>query len=379
MATSQKKLCVEGWRSIYHSYALVNQWQLLALLRRPDIALSTRNVQFPPHWRPSKGLFDTHEETALSAIPRCDAQDRPDALFRIAFPFDFSLVPGTHKAVFGTAETQTVPMSSFSGPFDLKTLREADSFVVITPSQWSRQGFLRLGLRAEQVRVVPHGVHTGIFTPAIGTPAKKTSGFVFAHASAMTINKGIDLLLRAFAAVASKHPDVRLAFKGADGLYSSKEMLEQALGDLPVHARHLVTDRIEYIGEPFSVRQMAEFYRSADAYVSPYRAEGFNLPVLEAASCGIPVICTKGGPTDEFVRDDFALSIDSLLTPVPNSHSGSWLKPNLDHLIELMARVMDDETWRKTAALAGPAHAAANLDWSVVVDKLLGAIFGSSR
>ena len=379
MGTSRRRLCVEGWRFIHHSYALVNQWQLLALLQRPDVALSTHDVPlYGPHWRRSNGLFDDNEEAALAAIPDCDAQDQPDAIFKISFPFDLSLHPGTRKAVFGTAEVQTIPESCFAGPIDLKRLRESDSFLVVTPSQWSRQGFLRLGLRPEQVRVVPHGVQADIFTPKTRASAKKEPGFVFAHASAMTNNKGTELLLRAFAAIASKHPDVRLLLKGIDGLYSSKETLAIALGDLPAQSQHLIADRMSYSGAPFSVRQMADFYRSADAYVSPYRAEGFNLPVLEAAACGTPVICTKGGPTDEFMRDDLALFIDSLITPVPNGR-GSWLKPDLDHLIELMLRIMDDEPWRKNAALAGPIHAAANFNWSIVVDKLLNAIFVASR
>jgi glycosyltransferase involved in cell wall biosynthesis len=379
MGTSIKRLCVEGWRFLHHSYALVNQWQLLALLKRPDVALSTHDVPlYNPYWRRQQGLFSEDEEGALAAIPDCDAQYQPDAIFKISFPLDLSLHPGTRKAVFGTAELQTVPESSFARPIDLKGLRESDSFLVITPSQWSRQGFLRLGLRPEQVRVVPHGVQTDIFRPGTRPPAKEKSGFVFAHASAMTNNKGTEILLRAFAAVASKHPDVRLLLKGTDGLYSSKERLAKALGELPAQAQHLITDRMTYTGEPFSVRQMADFYRSAGAYVSPYRAEGFNLPVLESAASGTPVICTKGGPTDEFMRDDFTLFIDSLLTPIPNSRSGSWFNPSLDHLIELMFRVMDDAVWRKTAALAGPSH-AANFNWSVVVDKLLSAIFAASR
>jgi hypothetical protein len=31
---AKKSLIVEGWRFLPHSYAIVNQWQLLALLRR---------------------------------------------------------------------------------------------------------------------------------------------------------------------------------------------------------------------------------------------------------------------------------------------------------------------------------------------------------
>ena len=43
----------------------------------------------------------------------------------------------------------------------------------------------------------------------------------------MTGNKGIDVLLRAFAAVAEKRPNARLLLKGADTLYPSKILFTQ--------------------------------------------------------------------------------------------------------------------------------------------------------
>ncbi len=50
-------------------------------------------------------------------------------------------------------------------------------------------------------------------------------------------------------------------------------------------------------------------YSSARAYVSPSLAEGFNFPVLEALSCGCPVIATRRGSTPEVVGR-FATLID---------------------------------------------------------------------
>ena len=47
--------------------------------------------------------------------------------------------------------------------------------------------------------------------------------------------------------------------------------------------------------------QMAALYNLADAYVTPYHAEAFNMPALEAAACGVPLIVPRGGPTDDFV------------------------------------------------------------------------------
>jgi glycosyltransferase involved in cell wall biosynthesis len=255
----------------------------------------------------------------------------------------------------------------------------------VTPSHWSREGFLRLGLRNEQVIVISHGVDANVFSQP--TEQKRyalrerlgISGFIFANASAMTENKGIDLLLRAFAAVVEKRPNSRLLLKGADGLYSSQSFVRQAIANLPSRLKQLIVDRLSYFGDTISNEQMAQFYQSADAYVSPYRAEGFNLPVLEASACGTPVICTKGGSTDDFMKANFAHFIHSKLRANRDTKNGGVeLEPDLDHLIHLMFRIMDDGEWYKQAGIAGANHAAMHFNWDSIVNKLLSTIFGRS-
>jgi len=117
---------------------------------------------------------------------------------------------------------------------------------------------------------------------------------------------------------------------------------------------------------------MAMLYQAADTYVSPYRAEGFNLPVLEAAACGIPIICTRGGSTDDFVTDDFARRIESRKVSSQLNDQEIWrLEPDLEHLIALMVSAIEDAAWRKRAGEAGPLHAAANYTWDCAVDQLI--------
>ena len=44
---------------------------------------------------------------------------------------------------------------------------------------------------------------------------------------------------------------------------------------------------------------LAGYYSMASVYVQPSYYEGFGLPVLEAMSCGTPVICGRNGSLPE--------------------------------------------------------------------------------
>jgi glycosyltransferase involved in cell wall biosynthesis len=171
---------------------------------------------------------------------------------------------------------------------------------VMTPSRWSADGFKRAGFGPERLFIVPDGVDTEIFHPM---PEERDrirhrlslgpDDFVFLAVGAMTGNKGMDLLARSFGEVQRKYPRARLLLKGIDTLYDSKGMLFSALEALLAEKQRIV-QKIRYIGAPFSFREMALLYQAADLFVSPYRAEGFNIPTLEVAACGLPVTCTRG-------------------------------------------------------------------------------------
>ena len=376
-----RRLCVEGWRFLHHSFAVVNQWQLLSLLKRNDLSLSIRDLPyFLSDWTARKGLFSPEQERQLESIPVLAPNETSDATLRVSFPFDFSLQPKGRTVLFATSEYKVIEERARRAPLDIEALRRSD-FLLVTPSRWSREGVLPLGLRDDQVVVIPHGVDPGTFRPSpegkAAREAAKLPGFTFANLSAMTTNKGVDLLLRAFAVVVEKHPETRLLLKGSDDLYKSEGLLQRMIRNLPNGAASRLEGRIVYAGNAATTESIAIFYQLADAYVSPYRGEGFNLPVLEASACGTPVICTRGGSTDDFMNEDTALFIESrpVEVVIRPEVGGFGLEPDLDHLIHLMFEVMENREWREGAARAGPARAAREFSWDRAVDKLLHAVF----
>jgi glycosyltransferase involved in cell wall biosynthesis len=70
--------------------------------------------------------------------------------------------------------------------------------------------------------------------------------------------------------------------------------------------------------------ELAGIYTAADCLVQPYRGEGFCLPALEAMACGVPVMVTNGGPTDDFVDDTVGWRLPAQKQPFGDGRIGPW-------------------------------------------------------
>lgn len=112
--------------------------------------------------------------------------------------------------------------------------------------------------------------------------------------------KGYDLLLQAWSLVEQQCPDWRLDIFG-DGC---REPYEQLLETL-----HLDRTRCGVHG---SLSDVLSVYRDSSLLVMPSRTEGFGLVLLEAMSCGLPVVafdCENGPAT--IITD----GVDGVLVP----------------------------------------------------------------
>ena len=374
------KLLIQGWRFIHHSYAIVAQSHALAFVRRGDVELRFHDLPFHGDgWRPSFGILDPDDERELSALRAPEDGFTADAVVR--FARDFTHPPSGRAFVFDTPEFRVLR------PGVARKLRDGaaadDRVHMLVPSRWAADAYLRSGIAGNRVHVVPHGVDPRILHPdeTRRTAERERLGlgnrFVFLSVGAMTDNKGIDLLLRAFARVAARTPSTHLVLKGADDLYASRERLQRALAAVSSTEREAAHSRLTYLGDRRSARDMADLLRAADCYVAPYLAEGFNLPVLESAACGVPVICTAGGATDDFVTPAFAWRIRSRPDWIRTDLGivGEIMQPDVEHLIELMARAADDPSSARRMGAEGAAHVGQSFTWDRVTDRLADVLF----
>ncbi len=375
MGASPPHIRCEGWRFVPQSFAVVHQFQALAL-EDAGVEVTVRDLPYFGDWSPVSGLLPRVLEDRLKRMPSGVSDDPISAVIRVAVPYDFSASGDIPTLVMATAEAGGIPTDNIVGGQSAGAAVATSDARIYAPSRWSRDGLVLSGIPEDRIDIVGHGIDPSIWCPPAGsgrTDLRQRFGwsddFVFLNVGAMTENKGIDLLLRAFAAVLPKTPQARLVLKGADAIFRSRDLVQGYLADLPVDEQHAVAERLTYIGDNYMLDDMVALYQVADAYVSPYRAEGYNLPVLEAVACGLPVICTKGGATDDFTTSEFALHVDAGLDEVQRI-----LVPSLDSLTDQMTRCIDDVDWRANAAGCAPEYVAEHHTWRHAAQGLLRAL-----
>ncbi len=207
----------------------------------------------------------------------------------------------------------------------VRQARDVDEFWV--PSRFVRDCYVASGVPDRKVFVVPNGVDAETFRPQAAPMTLSTQKkFKFLFVGGTIGRKGPDLLLQAYLEQFTAAEDVCLVIKdfGGKSIYAGQTFetrirAAQALPDAP---------EILYLNEELPPAALPGLYTACDCFVLPYRGEGFGLPVLEAMACGLPVIVTAGGATDDFVKDEFAWRIPAVRKSIGDEVSGMKLSGN---------------------------------------------------
>jgi glycosyltransferase involved in cell wall biosynthesis len=376
-----KKLLIEGWRGINHSYAMVNQYQLLELKKQP-IELYHHDAPFyKKNWSLSQNFcgFNSISFQEIGSIPALPANIKADIIYRISYPFNLTIASSQALFVYGTTEYQNLSREMFyvdDGSVAYKNF----PVTIVTPSNWSKEGFLKVGFRENQVKVVPHGVDLSVFKPISSELRNQYRGllgaggesFVILTVGAMTKNKGVDILLDVYIRLKKRHPNIKLVLKDQSNLYgfSANELVSIYCKEKNIDptTKDMVDaiSGIVCITENLDLNQLNGLYNAADCYASPYRAEGFNLPPLEAASSGCPIIVTKGGSTDDYVDPSFAFTIESK----KKHHDGNcFLEVDIESLEEQIESLIHQKMSSLNVEIARQ-FLLKNFSWEAVCNKL---------
>lgn len=151
-------------------------------------------------------------------------------------------------------------------------------------------------------------------------------------------------VVKAFAAFHKTHPDYALVLAGKP---SSETAYHEKM--LSVIRQDHLGEKVLFLGR-VSDSQLAWLYSRAAALVYPSFIEGFGFPILEAASCGAPVITSNQSSLEEIAGDAGLLvdpaSIDSVVQAMSRIAEDSLLRHNL---IQNGKARLSQFSWAKTA------------------------------
>ena len=372
-------ILIEGWRGINHSYALVNQWQINELIKSSNI--SFKDVPFSnKNWNSEKNDSGLKDEikNIINQIKPPSKDIAYDITYRISGPFNFDK-KFSSKVMFVFATTEYRNLSEeFYINCDPDKLGKEENFFIHTPSNWSKKGFLSAGFRDDQVIVVPHGVDLNTFSLISQEEKKKIRNkykikyddFVLTNISAMTVNKGVEVLIAAYGMLKKKHKNLKLILKDQSNLYEwkvdfpMKKVFESEFNQKNKIFNDEMYKDIIVISENLDFDQLRDIYSITDCYVSPYKAEGFNLTPLEAAACGTQIVVTDGGSTDDYFDDCMGFKIES---KEKNLNNNIFLSPKIDSLIDILNSIINKTDDKKEIR---SKLVRKNFSWESVVKKL---------
>lgn len=232
-----------------------------------------------------------------------------------------------------------------------RVFRRADRLVAVSPTATS--------YATGRASLIPPGVDSSVFVPpASSDVAEPGLDVVYVGRLERTSRwKGVQVLLEAFSTVVQKEPDARLVLVG-DG------------DDVPTlkaqAARLGIQDNVDFRGALHGSELVAA-YQSAGVVVLPSltESESFGMTLVEAMSCGRPVVGSEVGGIPSVVRD----GVDGLLVPPGDP----------DALAVGLVELLEDPARREAMGAAGREAAVERWDWTHSTAQTLDLLASAAR
>jgi len=193
-------------------------------------------------------------------------------------------------------------------------LKNVDATVAISNQIYEDLRSVRLP--ESKMHIIPSGVDVHLFSPVsqeqkrilrnrLRLPKKTLVLFT----GRLVYTKGVDILLEALRDIIKRTTDIHVLIIGKGGFpkaFSAEEELKRFVKD------HNLGQYVTFAGY---VDKLYEYLQASDIFAFPSRWEGLGCSMLEAMSCGIPVVATNIGGIPDAIQD----GVDGLLFPV-NDH-----------------------------------------------------------
>ena len=190
-----------------------------------------------------------------------------------------------------------------------------------------------------KVICLPNGVDIKIFRPR-SFSKRKPEKIVLLFTGVMFYQPNVDAALYLIKEIMPKiHHNIELRIVGRE---PTAEIIEASKAG----------DRIVVTG---TVRDMVAEYQSADIFIAPMiSASGIQIKILQAMSCGLPVIATP-----------------MCLKAFPETPEGILTGDNVDQIVNIIERLIGNETERKQLGCKGRMFIEKKWSWEQRTEALV--------
>lgn len=239
------------------------------------------------------------------------------------------------------------------------------------PSEWQKSCTIKQGYPEEKIKVLPEGVDTDVFFPENVEHELTSDGrFKFFIAGRWDYRKSTKELIESFLNTFEEDEPVDLIISvdnpySNDGLNSTEERLSHY---------NMKDDRIKIVHFP-KRDDYIKLIKSCNVFLSCARSEGWNLPLIESMSCGIPSIYSNCSGQLEFAK---GLGIPvKILGEKPVSDSdynhfnvdvGNYYEPDFSDLIRKMRMVYENYESFKTKSLLESVQIRERFSWDNIAN-----------
>jgi len=272
--------------------------------------------------------------------------------------------------------------------------------LILVTSNWVKEMYVRDGIKASTIEVLPVGCDTTSFIPfdkndskivavreSLGIPPQQLMILTVGGDAA---SKGAQEVMQALAIIDAKAPDWKYVCK----VWPQPRTKAQNLLDLEM-ATHLgIEKNVTYATNTVSRNFMPYLIGACDIYAAPSRLEGFGMPQVEAGACGKPVIGIKAmGMLDTLIHQKTAFLAEVAQKIVvkevvlgkesgfENKHKIEFDIPrtvdyraNVQDIAKYMFTLMNNEDLRIEMGKAAREHVVESFDYKVVAKKFIQII-----
>jgi len=223
----------------------------------------------------------------------------------------------------------------------------ASASLVFSVSRSLQEIAVELGCDRQKTRVIPNGIDCKLFRPLDRVEARNRLGIpldrtVLLSVGALCERKGHHRIMQVLPRLVAAHPKLLFVVVGGPGAEGDTgpnlKRLSQELG---------MDQYVRLVGaRPHD--EIAEWLAAADTFCLATSNEGMANVLVEALSCGIPVVTTRVGGNAELVQDGVnGLLVshgdsDALRKALLNAFQRKWDR-------ESISRTMTGRTWDASA------------------------------